>query len=31
MIEQFPLGEAASAYQRMVTNQVRFRAVLVNR
>ena len=31
MIEEFPLGEAASAYQRMIANQVRFRAVLVNR
>ena len=29
MIEQFPLAEAAHAYQRMMTNQVRFRSVLV--
>ena len=31
MIEEFPLEEASKAYQRMITNQVRFRAVLVNR
>jgi alcohol dehydrogenase, propanol-preferring len=31
MIEEFPLEDAARAYQRMITNQVRFRAVLVNR
>ena len=31
MIEEFPLEDAADAYQRMITNQVRFRAVLVNR
>jgi D-arabinose 1-dehydrogenase-like Zn-dependent alcohol dehydrogenase len=31
MIEEFPLEEAARAYERMMTNQVRFRAVLVNR
>jgi len=31
MIEEFPLGEATNAYQRMIANQVRFRAVLVNR
>jgi D-arabinose 1-dehydrogenase-like Zn-dependent alcohol dehydrogenase len=31
MIEEFPLEDAAGAYQRMITNQVRFRAVLVNR
>jgi D-arabinose 1-dehydrogenase-like Zn-dependent alcohol dehydrogenase len=30
MIETFPLEEAAKAYERMITNQVRFRAVLVN-
>ena len=30
MIEKFPLEEAARAYQRMISNQVRFRAVLVN-
>jgi D-arabinose 1-dehydrogenase-like Zn-dependent alcohol dehydrogenase len=31
MIEEFPLEEAARAYERMITNQVRFRAVLVNK
>jgi D-arabinose 1-dehydrogenase-like Zn-dependent alcohol dehydrogenase len=31
MIEEFPLEDAARAYQRMITNEVRFRAVLVNR
>jgi D-arabinose 1-dehydrogenase-like Zn-dependent alcohol dehydrogenase len=31
MIEEFPLEEAARAYQRMITNQVRFRAVVVSR
>jgi D-arabinose 1-dehydrogenase-like Zn-dependent alcohol dehydrogenase len=31
MIEEFPLEEAARAYQRMITNQVRFRAVVVTR
>ena len=31
MIEEFPLEDAARAFQRMITNQVRFRAVLVNR
>jgi D-arabinose 1-dehydrogenase-like Zn-dependent alcohol dehydrogenase len=31
MIEEFPLEEAAHAYQRMLTNQVRFRAVVVSR
>jgi D-arabinose 1-dehydrogenase-like Zn-dependent alcohol dehydrogenase len=31
MIEEFPLEEAARAYDRMMTHQVRFRAVLVNR
>jgi D-arabinose 1-dehydrogenase-like Zn-dependent alcohol dehydrogenase len=31
MIEEFPLEQATRAYQRMITNQVRFRAVLVNR
>ncbi len=31
MIEEFPLEEAGRAYQRMISNQVRFRAVLVNR
>jgi D-arabinose 1-dehydrogenase-like Zn-dependent alcohol dehydrogenase len=30
MIEQFPLEDAAAAYQKMMSNQVRFRAVLVN-
>jgi len=30
MIEEFPLEDAGRAYQRMITNQVRFRAVLVN-
>jgi D-arabinose 1-dehydrogenase-like Zn-dependent alcohol dehydrogenase len=30
MIEEFPLEDAARAYQLMITNQVRFRAVLVN-
>src|SRR5882724_11596552 len=30
MIEQFPLEDAGRAYERMMTNQVRFRAVLVN-
>jgi Zn-dependent alcohol dehydrogenases len=31
MIEEFPLEEAGRAYDRMMANQVRFRAVLVNR
>lgn len=31
MIEEFPLEEAARAFNQMMTNQVRFRAVLVNR
>jgi D-arabinose 1-dehydrogenase-like Zn-dependent alcohol dehydrogenase len=31
MIEVFPLEDAAKAYERMITGQVRFRAVLVNR
>jgi propanol-preferring alcohol dehydrogenase len=31
MIEEFPLDQAANAYQRMMSNEVRFRAVLVNR
>jgi D-arabinose 1-dehydrogenase-like Zn-dependent alcohol dehydrogenase len=31
MIEEFPLQDAGRAYERMITNQVRFRAVLVNR
>jgi D-arabinose 1-dehydrogenase-like Zn-dependent alcohol dehydrogenase len=31
MIEVFPLEDAAKAYDRMLTGQVRFRAVLVNR
>jgi hypothetical protein len=32
MIEEFPLEDAARAYQRMITNQVRFRgAVVVSR
>ena len=31
MIEEFPLEEATRAYERMIMNQVRFRAVLVNR
>lgn len=30
MIEQFPLADAAEAYDRMITGKVRFRAVLVN-
>jgi len=30
MIEEFPLEEASRAYQRMMSNEVRFRAVLVN-
>ena len=30
MIETFPLTEAPKAFDRMMTNQVRFRAVLVN-
>ncbi len=30
MIEEFPLEKAAQAYDRMLGNQVRFRAVLVN-
>jgi D-arabinose 1-dehydrogenase-like Zn-dependent alcohol dehydrogenase len=30
MIEEFPLADAARAYQRMMSNEVRFRAVLVN-
>jgi len=30
MIEQFPLEEASRAYQKMMANEVRFRAVLVN-
>ncbi len=30
MIEEFPLTEAARAFERMMANQVRFRAVLVN-
>jgi len=29
MIEQFPLDEASRAYQKMMANEVRFRAVLV--
>jgi propanol-preferring alcohol dehydrogenase len=29
MVEPFPLASAADAYQRMMSNQVRFRAVLV--
>lgn len=28
MVETFPLADVANAYQRMITNQVRFRAVL---
>jgi|SRR5579872_768854 len=31
MIEEFPLEDARRAYERMMTNQVRFRAVLMNR
>jgi len=31
MIEEFPLEQAAEAYGRMMANEVRFRAVLVNR
>jgi D-arabinose 1-dehydrogenase-like Zn-dependent alcohol dehydrogenase len=31
MIEEYPLEEAARGYERMITNQVRFRAVLVSR
>lgn len=31
MIEEFPLEDAARAYERMMTNQVRFRAVVVSR
>jgi D-arabinose 1-dehydrogenase-like Zn-dependent alcohol dehydrogenase len=30
MIEEFPLADAAKAYDRMITGKVRFRAVLVN-
>src|SRR5258706_122187 len=30
MIETFPLGKAADAFDRMMTNKVRFRAVLVH-
>ena len=30
MIEEFPLEDAARAFERMIKNQVRFRAVLVN-
>lgn len=30
MIEEFPLEDAARGYDRMMTNQVRFRAVLVS-
>ena len=30
MVEQFPLEEAAHAFERMITNQARFRVVLVN-
>lgn len=30
MIEEFPLADAAKAYERMITGKVRFRAVLVN-
>jgi D-arabinose 1-dehydrogenase-like Zn-dependent alcohol dehydrogenase len=31
MIEEFPLEDAEKGYQRMITNQARFRAVLVSR
>jgi D-arabinose 1-dehydrogenase-like Zn-dependent alcohol dehydrogenase len=31
IIEEFPLEDAARGFERMITNQVRFRAVLVNR
>jgi propanol-preferring alcohol dehydrogenase len=30
MIQEFPLEEAARAYRRMITNQVRFRAAVVS-
>jgi D-arabinose 1-dehydrogenase-like Zn-dependent alcohol dehydrogenase len=30
MIEEFPMADAAKAYDRMITSKVRFRAVLVN-
>jgi propanol-preferring alcohol dehydrogenase len=30
MIEEFPLEDAAKAYERMITNRARFRVVLVN-
>ncbi len=29
MVETFPLQEAAKAYERMLSNRVRFRAVLL--
>jgi D-arabinose 1-dehydrogenase-like Zn-dependent alcohol dehydrogenase len=31
MVEEFALAEAAAGYERMLTNQARFRVVLVNR
>ena len=31
MVEEFPLVQAAQGFERMLRNQVRFRAVLVNR
>jgi D-arabinose 1-dehydrogenase-like Zn-dependent alcohol dehydrogenase len=30
MVEQFPLADAAQAFERMITNRARFRVVLVN-